>query len=130
MLHLRIYTRRDALFGSRKKKARAKTGSKFTSSRERGREREREKEMREREREEGRDRREIGTKGERERERERRKDCYQSLLLYDGGARAEGEREGDEPAFSWADSRRLRLKPIKWRVERERKKEGTLTGSC
>ena len=94
------------------------------------REREREKEMREREREEGRDRREIGTKGERERERERRKDCYQSLLLYDGGARAEGEREGDEPAFSWADSRRLRLKPIKWRVERERKKEGTLTGSC
>ena len=39
-------------------------------------------------------------------ERERRKDCYQSPLLYDGGARAEGEREeGEEGVFFWADRR-------------------------
>ena len=80
---------------------RAKTGSNFTSSKERERREER-----------------LEPK-----ERERRKDCYQSPLLYDGGARAEGEREEGGGSFllgGQTDGRRLRLKPIKWQVERER----------
>ena len=45
--------------------------------------------------------------------RERRKDCYQSPLLYDGGARAEGEREEGGGSFLLGGQTDGRTSPVK-----------------